>query len=332
MKKILLITALFCISLTSNIYAQCTLDPAVVTANMPGLFPTPADGIDTGMVGAAYVQDFTIIIPADTTVAIPPAPPTTVSVNTVTITGIGGLPPGLAYACDISSCIWPGNTNGCFRIDGTPTQAGTFTVTVTVVANVTALGFPVDAPPQDIVYTLEVTGTGGCVMTVSATSTDETGPGLNDGTGTATAVSGTVPYTYMWSDGQLGTMATGLAPGSYQIIVWDGAGCTDFATVTIVGFPTGIGTVNAIGFEVYPVTPNPSIDQTEIRFTTPDYRDVSLSVHNMIGAVVISRQIYAEKGMNIVTLNADDMRPGVYFVTLTDGVSTSTRRMVVGSK
>ena len=53
MKKILVITALFCISLSANIYAQCTPDPTVVANNIPGLYPTPTGGIAVGEVGTA---------------------------------------------------------------------------------------------------------------------------------------------------------------------------------------------------------------------------------------------------------------------------------------
>ncbi|HIA07442.1 MAG TPA: T9SS type A sorting domain-containing protein [Flavobacteriales bacterium] len=69
----------------------------------------------------------------------------------------------------------------------------------------------------------------------------------------------------------------------------------------------------------------------EIRFTTPDYTEVSLTVHNMIGALIISKRIYSESGMNKVILGAGDLKPGVYIVTLSDGKNTSTKRMVVST-
>jgi len=155
----------------------------------------------------------------------------------------------------IGTCIWPGNTNGCFVIDGTPTQAGTFTVSVAVVVNVDVpfVG-ATDAPEQNIDYTLVIDPSG-----------------------------------------------------------------------------VGIGPVDGSAFEVYPISPNPSTDGAEIKFNAPDYRDVSLTVHNMIGALVMSKQIYAEQGLNTVAFSADDLKAGVYIVTLTDGESTATKRMVVGS-
>ena len=330
MKKILLITALFCISLSSNIFAQCTPDAAIVSAGVSGLFPTPADGIDTGITGAPYSQLFTVIVPTDTTVTLPaPIGTQTATINTSTVTGVAGLPAGLNYLCTPTSCIVDGGSNGCFVIEGIPTVSGTFTVTVSVLVNVTALGIPVDLPVQDILYVLEVTGPGGCTLGVTATATDETAVGLADGTATATASNGTLPYTYVWSDLQTTSTAVGLTPDSYSVVVTDAAGCIATITITVAGGPTGINTVNSTAFEVYPITPNPSSNGAEIRFTTPDYRDVSLTVHNMIGALVISKQIYSEKGLNLVELHDNELKPGVYVVTLSDGDSTSAKRMVV---
>ncbi|MFH1320296.1 MAG: T9SS type A sorting domain-containing protein [Bacteroidota bacterium] len=75
---------------------------------------------------------------------------------------------------------------------------------------------------------------GGCAITASITSsTDETAPGANDGTATVTASNGTLPYTYLWSDGQTTSTATGLAPGPYTITVTDAAACAQTASVTI---------------------------------------------------------------------------------------------------
>ncbi|MBL4576907.1 MAG: T9SS type A sorting domain-containing protein [Flavobacteriales bacterium] len=267
MKKILLITALFCISLTSNVLSQCTPDPAVVAAGDPGIFPL-APGIATGKQDSAYAQVFTVIVPADTTITpsdfIPGAPstPMTVIVNSNTVNAVTNLPAGLTHTC-ATSCSSAGGTNGCFIVDGTPTQGGVFPFEVNVTLNVDIPAvFPLpafpnqDLPAQDIDY----------------------------------------------------------------VLIVDSAG-----TTSIERIPKST-------FEVYPVTPNPSSTGAEIRFVTPDYRDVQLSIHNMIGAIVMSKQIFAERGMNIVSLGASDLRPGVYMVTLTDGENTSTKRMVVSSK
>ncbi len=60
-------------------------------------------------------------------------------------------------------------------------------------------------------------------LAVSATATDETCLGLNDGTATASASGGTGSYTYAWSNGGSTMTITGLAPGNYVVTVNDGS-------------------------------------------------------------------------------------------------------------
>lgn len=75
----------------------------------------------------------------------------------------------------------------------------------------------------------------GCNLTVTTTSTDETSAGANDGTATANALNGTLPYTYMWNTTPTQTTqtATGLPPGVYTVIVTDADTCTTTTTVLI---------------------------------------------------------------------------------------------------
>jgi len=329
MKKILVITALFCFSLATHVNAQCTPDPTYTSLGISGLYPTVVEGIDTGYVNMPYTQLFTIIVPTDTTYMSQ-----TVAVNSVTITDVATLPAGLGFTLTPSSGVYPGGTDGCFTVNGLPTTTGSFTFTVSGTVEVVFFGNPIPIP-QDYTYTIEIidTSTGTCTMTVAGSGTDETATGLNDGTASVTPSGGATPYTYGWSSGQTTSSISGLSPGGYGVYVWDATGCLDSAWVTVNAFGFSfIPSLTANTFEVYPIVPNPSTDKAEIRFTISDYSDVKLSVHNMIGVVVMSRKIYAEKGLNIISLNADELKPGVYFITLSDGESTSTKRMVVGSK
>lgn len=65
-----------------------------------------------------------------------------------------------------------------------------------------------------------------------------------------TGLTGQGPFTYLWSDGQTGTTATGLTEGFYSIEVTDGFGCITTQTGEVVNVdPIGLG-----GFTV--VNPN----------------------------------------------------------------------------
>jgi gliding motility-associated-like protein len=69
-------------------------------------------------------------------------------------------------------------------------------------------------------------------VSVSVAST-QTGCLVNDGTATATAGSGTLPYTYSWNNGASTSSTTGLAAGNYTVSVTDANGCTQSQTVTV---------------------------------------------------------------------------------------------------
>ena len=55
-----------------------------------------------------------------------------------------------------------------------------------------------------------------------------------NGSATVTGLTGTAPYTYLWSDGQTTQTATGLTEGDYSVTVTDSLGCVKFNEFTIV--------------------------------------------------------------------------------------------------
>ena len=69
----------------------------------------------------------------------------------------------------------------------------------------------------------------------SATSTDVSCHGGNDGSATASSTGGAGLYTCLWDDANAQTTvtATNLSAGTYSCIVTDSAGCADTAFVTI---------------------------------------------------------------------------------------------------
>ena len=94
-------------------------------------------------------------------------------------------------------------------------------------------------------YTVAATDANGCTATasssvstptalsVNASSTDETAPGENDGTATATVSGGTPSYSYGWSNGATTAGVSSLVPGIYSITVTDANGCEATAPATV---------------------------------------------------------------------------------------------------
>ncbi|MBK8847548.1 MAG: T9SS type A sorting domain-containing protein [Bacteroidetes bacterium] len=96
-------------------------------------------------------------------------------------------------------------------------------------------------------YTVTVTDAHGC--TTENTVVVNSGPssvscsvsstpalcGKCNGTATVTAINGTAPYTYVWSNGSTDATATGLCAGTYTVVVTDANGCSSSSCSVVVG-------------------------------------------------------------------------------------------------
>lgn len=107
-------------------------------------------------------------------------------------------------------------------------------------------------------YTVTITDANGCFVTQDFTitqpiplmlnpssKTDATCNGKADGTATVNPFGGNAPYTYLWSNGQTTQTATGLAAGTYTVVVTDYTLNTIVDTV-IVGEPTVLGVTSDV--------------------------------------------------------------------------------------
>lgn len=93
--------------------------------------------------------------------------------------------------------------------------------------------------------------------------------------------------------------------------------------------PTGIQNLNSNSFQVGDCFPNPFSDKTEINFNSPEVRQVSLKVYNMIGTEVYSFSMRAQKGLNKFTFDRNVLPAGIYIYTVSNGEQNITKRMVI---
>lgn len=107
-------------------------------------------------------------------------------------------------------------------------------------------------------YTVTVTDVNGCTAAASATvvffnegvwlmvtSTPVTCYGYSNGTAHVSPMSGTPPYTILWSNGQSGETITNLSPGTYSVTVSDQNGCSNFTSTQVTQPPLLTGTTGS---------------------------------------------------------------------------------------
>jgi hypothetical protein len=138
MKKLLSVIIIAAAFQVSNSNAQCIPD---VTITTPGIYPDSATNLPGGTVGIPYSEDIQARVLTDTSLSGLP-----VIITSITLSSVTGLPPGLSYSCTPASCVFPGGSNGCMLLSGTPTTAGVYPLIVELTVNGTIFGTPV--PPQ----------------------------------------------------------------------------------------------------------------------------------------------------------------------------------------
>ncbi|MEO8151113.1 MAG: T9SS type A sorting domain-containing protein [Bacteroidia bacterium] len=134
MNKLLLsIVLLFVLFLSaSNVNAQCPGCLIDSTQIAVGIYP---DTLPDGTKNQPYDENITFVMFTDTLA---------LQVYTFQIISVSGLPAGLSWECNnaVSGCTYDPLVNlyGCVKICGTPLQAGSFNMNVTVIADIAIVG------------------------------------------------------------------------------------------------------------------------------------------------------------------------------------------------
>lgn len=164
-------------------------------------------------------------------------------------------------------------------------------------------------------YSVSVTDAAGCVgmasttitagstLNVTATSTDVLCAGDSNGSASVMVSGGQPPYTYLWNNNAIDPTIDGLAPGTYDVMVSDAAGCAGAAQTT-VGQPVALMC-------------NISIMQAISAFGADDGQ-----ISAQFNGGVMPYTINWNTGQTGQVLS--DLGPGTYSATVTDGNGCTT--------
>lgn len=151
-------------------------------------------------------------------------------------------------SCSISIDVQPscGNADGSFTVSASGGDPGYDYEIISGNGNNSGNNNGVYINMEADFYMVEITDASNCKDTCEIDLQSLSGPkatvtnlngvscfGGNNGTATANASDGTLPYMYLWSNGSDDRVQLNLAPGEYSVTVTDSGGCTDKETINI---------------------------------------------------------------------------------------------------
>jgi hypothetical protein len=86
--------------------------------------------------------------------------------------------------------------------------------------------------------------------------------------------------------------------------------------------------MQAEGFALLEMYPNPAQDKVQLRYRTEKDLPVEFHIANVTGRTVWSSVKEVQKGEHLADLPLGQLLPGVYFVTIHNGVSKISKRLV----
>lgn len=183
-------------------------------------------------------------------------------------------------------------------------------------------------------YTLFITDANDCQFDTTfiisnpeplAANTSFTSTNSNTGTASVTASGGTMPYSYLWSNGATTATIINLTIGTYTVTITDANGCILSSEVTVEMLSSTVQTTDIQSFEIYP---NPNQGQFDIDISLAERQDIKVLIYNMMGQQIhqsiLENQQNIKQQMNLPTSTA-----GVYWLVLKTENGQVSKRFII---
>lgn len=139
-----------------------------------------------------------------------------------------------------------------------------------------------------------------------------------------TVAGGTAPYTYDWDNDGTGDFdgedITGLAAGTYNVVVTDVNGCTETIEVVIIDV-VGIEDYETNAFRIYP---NPSQGQFQVVVDNAS-NAYQLTIYNLLGEVVYTAPVTSD----ITIIEPGTVAAGSYMVEVSNEEGRNLQQLII---
>jgi hypothetical protein len=97
----------------------------------------------------------------------------------------------------------------------------------------------------------------------------------------------------------------------------------------VQGYNTAVsrGQVPVYTFGIDRITPNPFTEKTVVTITTPKNEKTTIAIRDILGKEVYSTEVSCKPGLNNVTLNTEDLKPGYYLLSVNSAAGTLTKKI-----
>lgn len=133
------------------------------------------------------------------------------------------------------------------------------------------------------------------------------------GSGMTGSFTATSPYTFGWSNLSTSESQTGLAPGTYSVIVADTGGCLAAGSYTITAGPAGINSPNVS--ENITVYPKPAT--STLFFKIPVGIPGEILITDIAGKTILTKTI----SKDLTTVSVESFSEGIYFYQIRNSIS-----------
>ena len=136
-----------------------------------------------------------------------------------------------------------------------------------------------------------------------------------------------VPYSYLWSTGEITSSIIPVNPGVLWFLVTDAYNCTSDTAYFVIEDVNAIDENDIIyGLNIFP---NPTDGLVIISFESIENSDYTISILNVLGEVIFEDKLMQFLGSYQKKINLDNLAKSVYLIRIETSELTINKKLIL---